>query len=187
VRAHGIRRRKRLRSRALRRLTLLALLVCSTAAAAPAGATHATALCTGSALTGRFAAVPNSAGAGNIVYALVLQNRSSSTCALTGLPSLTLLGKQGKALPTHVRAAAANTLTSVLVRLAPGKSARATARFSPDIPGPGEPVSGTRCERPAYRAAVNAPGGGKVIVPIVQPTPVCEHGQLQFSAYQAVR
>ena len=169
----------------MRRLTLVALLVCATAAAAPAAATHTASLCTGTALTGRFAVVPNSAGAGNIVYALVLRNRSTSTCAVTGLPSLTLVGRYGKALPTHVLAVSPTTLTAVLVRLAPGKSARATARFSPDIPGPGEPVSGRQCERTAYRAVVHAPGGGNVTVALAPPTPVCEHGQLQFKAYQA--
>jgi Protein of unknown function (DUF4232) len=169
----------------LRRLTLLALIVSASAAVVgSAAATQTTPLCTGAALTGRFAVVPGSAGAGNIVYQLVLRNRSSRTCAVTGLPSLALLGRFGKALPTHVRAASANTLTAVIVRLAPGKSARATARFSPDIPGPGEPVVGRQCERTSYRAAVHAPGGGNVIVPIAPPTPVCEHGQLQFSAYQ---
>ncbi|HZO34732.1 MAG TPA: DUF4232 domain-containing protein [Gaiellaceae bacterium] len=172
----------------MRRSTLLALLVCSTAvAAAPAGATHTTAACKGPALTGRFAAVPGSAGAGNIVYALVLKNRSTSTCAVTGLPQLTLLGKRGKTLPTHVRADQPNQLTAVLVRLAPGHSARATARFSPDVPGPGEPVRAKSCELPAYRAAVHAPGGGRVIVPVAPPTPVCEHGQLLFRAYRLVR
>jgi hypothetical protein len=171
----------------MRRLTLLAVLLSTATVAAPAGATHTASFCAGKALTGRFAVVPNSAGAGNIVYALVLRNRSTGTCAVTGLPSLTLVGRFGKALPTHVRAAAPNTLTAVLVRLAPGKSARATARFSPDVPGPGEPVLGRRCERTAYRAVVHAPGGGNVTVPIAPPTPVCEHGQLQFSAYQALR
>jgi hypothetical protein len=168
----------------MRRLTLVALLVCTTAAAAPAGATHRASLCTGPSLTGRFAVVPNSAGAGNIVYALVLRNRSTTTCAVTGLPSLTLVGRFGKALPTHVLAVSPTTLTAVLVRLAPGKSARATARFSPDVPGPGEPVSGRQCERTAYRAVVHAPGGGNVTVALAPPTPVCEHGQLQFKAYQ---
>ena len=171
----------------MRRPALLALLLCSTAAAAaPAGATHATAFCKGSALTGRFTVVVGSAGAGNIVYALVLKNRSGRTCAVSGLPRLTLLGKQGKALPTHVVADAPNQLTAVLVRLAPGRSARATARFSPDVPGKGEPTRGNRCEPTAYHAAVHAPGRGTAIVAVSPPTPVCEHGQLQFRAYQLV-
>ena len=172
----------------MRRVTLFALTVCSIAAvAAPAGATRATAFCKGSALTGRFAVVVGSAGAGNIVYALTLRNRSTRTCAVSGLPQLTLLGKSGKALPTHVIADAPNQLTAVLVRLAPGRSARATARFSPDVPGKGEPMRANQCEPPAYHAAVHAPGGGTVIVPVAPRTPVCEHGQLQFRAFQLVR
>ncbi len=162
---------------------LLALVVLETSATA--GARHASPSCTGAALTGRFAVIPGSAGAGNIVYALVLRNRSTRMCQVTGLPSVTLLGRTGRALPTHVRAAFPNGLTAVLVRLAPGHSARATARFSPDVPGTGEQMSGP-CEPKAYKVTVHAPGGGKAVVPVVPATPVCEHGQLQFSAYQLV-
>ena len=164
-----------------RPLLVVALLVAAVAGGA-ARAAPGSASCTGAALTGRFAAVPNSAGAGNIVYALVLRNRSARSCQVSGLPSVTLLGRRGKALPTHVRAAFPNGLTAVLVRLAPGQSTRATARFSPDVPGAGEQTIGA-CERTAYKLAVHAPGGGKTIVVVAPPTPVCEHGQLQFSAY----
>jgi hypothetical protein len=167
----------------MRRPALLALVVIAAAVllAAGAAARPVTAFCKSPQLSGRFAAVPGSAGAGNIVYALVLRNTSQSTCAVSGLPKLTLLGLHGKALPTHVRAAAANELTAVLVRLPHGASAQATARFSPDIPGPGEPIQGA-CEPKAYRLAVRDPGGGVTLVPAQPPTSVCEHGQLQFKA-----
>ena len=172
----------------MRALTFLSLLaIAGVLALVPRGAAGATSFCTGAQLTGTFAVVPGSAGAGNIVYALRLRNRSTHACTVAGLPDVSLLGRGGSALPTHVRPALPNRLTSVLVRIAPGRATRATARFSPDVPGPGEPVSGAQCEPKAYHLAVHAPGGGKAVVPIEPPTPVCEHGQLQLGAYAAVR
>jgi hypothetical protein len=79
-------------------------------------------------------------------------------------------------MPAHPGA-----LTAVLVRLRLGATAKATARFSPDVPGPGEPV-GKTCEPKAYRLRVTPNGGGTLTVPIQPPTPVCEHGGMSFSA-----
>jgi Domain of unknown function (DUF4232) len=139
--------------------------------------------CTGGQLSGTFKVVPNSAGAGNIVYKLTLTNHSARTCAVTGLPMVHLYGRTGKPLPTKVIPVFRGGLTAVLVRLTPGGSAKATARFSPDVPGPGEPVTAARCEPVAYSLRVAARGGGVTKVAIKPPTPVCEHGTLQFSAY----
>lgn len=73
-------------------------------------------------------------------------------------------------------------LTAVRVVLRPGGRAKATARFSPDIPGPGEQADGP-CERTAYRVRVTPPpGGGTLIAPVTPPTPVCEHGHMLLSA-----
>jgi hypothetical protein len=167
----------------VRRLTIVAFLLLATALlGGRAEADRATSFCTGSQLTGAFAVVPGSAGAGNIVYRLILRNRSATTCAVSGLPNVTLRGGHGKKLPTHVRAAMANQLTAVLVRLSHGGAASANARFSPDIPGPGEQTRGA-CESRAYTLAVHAPGGGTTVVAVTPPTSVCEHGQLQFGAY----
>jgi hypothetical protein len=142
--------------------------------------------CNSTQLAGKFTVVRGSAGAGNIVYALTLQNRSPQACTVTGLPQVTLVGRHGKSLPTHVVAAAPNQLTAALITLPHGASARATARFSPDVPGKGEQHRGA-CEPKAYRLAVNDPGGGVTVAPVQPPTPVCEHGQLQFKAYSRVR
>lgn len=141
--------------------------------------------CRGSQLAGTFSVVRGSAGAGSISYRLVLRNLSSATCTVAGLPQGRLLSQTGKALPTHVRAALPGALTAILVRLAPGARAYATARFSPDVPGVGEPVAGLRCEPTAYRLRVTAPGGGTTTVKVTPPTPVCEHGRLLFSAYSS--
>lgn len=139
--------------------------------------------CTGTQLQGSFSVVRGSAGAGNISYRLVLRNTSAATCALTGLPQGRLLSKSGKPLPTHVQAAFPGALAAILVRLAPGRRAFATARFSPDVPGVGEPVAGRRCEPTAYWFRVTAPGGGTTKAKITPATPVCEHGRLLFSSY----
>jgi hypothetical protein len=70
------------------------------------------------------------------------------------------------------------------VTLAPGQAAGATARFSPDVPGPGEPrLASGQCEPTAYRLRVSPPGGGTATAAVQQPTPVCEHGTMQLTAY----
>jgi hypothetical protein len=165
------------------RLLAIGLIALTAAAASSAGAATRLTSCTGSQLSGTFKVVPGSAGAGNIVYALVLKNVSTHQCTVTGRPQGRLLGKTGKALPTHVRAAFPGALTAVLVRLAPGKRTKATARFSPDVPGPGEGSPGKTCEPVSYWFRVTGQGGGTTKVKLSPPTPVCEHGSLSFSAY----
>ena len=74
---------------------------------------------------------------------------------------------------------------AVLGPLVPGSgTATLTAGFSPDVPGPGEPISGSQCERTAYKLRVAPSGGGSVVVPISPPTPVCEHGSLQLTNFR---
>jgi hypothetical protein len=152
-----------------------------TAALALFVAAQLAAPCTGANLSGTFTVVPGSAGAGNIVYGLRLKNRSHTSCTVTGIPGLTLLDRRGRRLPTHPLPAHPGALTAVLVTLAPGKAATATARFSPDVPGTGEPVSGRRCEPVAYTLLVRPNGGGAVRAPIRPATPVCEHGGMTWS------
>ena len=139
-------------------------------------------MCTGAQLKATFKVVPGSAGAGNIVYRLVVTNKSTTACTVTGLPRVTLLTKLGKVNPTHVRAAFPQALTAVLVTLAPGKSAQATARFSPDVNGVGDHTPG-RCQPLSYWLRVTAPGGGTTKAAITPATSVCERGSLQFRAY----
>jgi hypothetical protein len=71
-----------------------------------------------------------------------------------------------------------------MIQLTPGATAFADARFSPDVPGVGEPVLGRRCEATAYRLRVWPGGAASTTVPIRPPTPVCEHGRLLFSLWQ---
>jgi hypothetical protein len=148
-------------------------------------ATTAAAPCLASALAGRFAVVPGSAGAGQIVYRLRLTNQGDSTCFVTGIPNAELLGRSGGKLPTHVVPAQPGTTTAVRVDLAPGDAATADARFSPDVPGQGEQHPGA-CEPKAYTLRI-AIGDGSVDAPITPATPVCERGTLQFAVLSAAK
>ena len=145
-----------------------------------AGAPQASAAgCAG--LTGKFAVVPGSAGAGNIVYRLSVHNGGSASCVLQGLPKLRLYALDGTPVPTHVLPDPRYVPTPFVLR--PGKTASAMARFSPDVPGVGEPAVKGHCEPVAWTALVSA-GGTTLVLPLRRPTSVCEHGRLTFRPYR---
>ena len=145
--------------------------------------TASSAPCLASALAGAFAAVPGSAGAGQIVYRLRLTNQGDAACFLTGLPVVQLLDQNGGKLPTNVTPDQPGTTTAVRVDLAPGDAATADARFSPDVPGSTETNTGA-CEPKAYTLRVTV-GSGTIDAPITPATPVCERGTLQFRVFTA--
>jgi hypothetical protein len=161
------------------RTTTRTVTTTKTVTAAPTAAA-----CPASALAGSFTGIPGSAGAGQISYALVVKNTSSSTCFVSGLPDVQQVGADGSVIPTKVTPEHPGATTAVKVSLAPGDSARAEARFSPDIPGVGENQTGA-CEPKAVKLRVTAPGGGSFDVPVTQPTSVCEHGSLRFDVYSS--
>jgi len=139
--------------------------------------------CRASQLGVSFTVIPGSPGAGNISYLLRLRNRSAKTCFVSGLAQLRLLSNNGRPLPTKVVPVFRPGLTAVRVVLRPGRSAKAEARFSPDIPGPGEPQTRGPCEPKAYRVRITPPpGGGTLVGPVTPPTPVCEHGTISLRA-----
>ncbi len=140
--------------------------------------------CKAKSLTGKFIYVPNSLGAGNELYTLQLRNASKSTCFVSGIPGLRLLGKAGKPLPTHAVPLHPGALTAVKVTLKPGAYAAATARFSPDVPGTGEGHPGN-CEPVSYKIRISPSGGGSLVGPVSPPTPVCEHGGMTLSTLVA--
>ena len=142
----------------------------------------ASAACSGDRLSGTFAVVPGSAGAGHIVYRLTVKNTASSPCYVSGLPQVQLLGTTGNALPTSVSPAQPGTGTAAKISLQPGDSATADAQFSPDVNGTGDSTSG-QCQPTATVLRVTAPGGGTIDAPIQPPTPVCERGSLHFKNY----
>ena len=164
------------------RVLLLAAVAAAALVLATGGPAAPVAPCTGSMLSGTFSVIRGSAGAGNIVYALRLTNRSTRTCFVSGLAGLRLLGRTGRPLPTKVVPAFPGALTAVRTVLNPGGLARATARFTPDVPGPGEPVD-RPCEPIAYKVRVTPPpGGGTLLAAVTPPTRVCVHGRIMLSA-----
>lgn len=138
--------------------------------------------CTAPQLSGTFAVIPGSAGAGSIYYSLRLRNRSGRTCFVSGLPGLRLLDRARRPLPTRVEPAFRPALAAARIVLRPGRAAKATARFSPDIPGPGEPQRGP-CERTAYWVRVTPPpAGGALVARVSPPTTVCVGGHISLTA-----
>ncbi len=124
-----------------------------------------------------------SAGAGSISYRLNVRRVSGRTCFVSGLPRIQLLSRLRRPLPTKVVRAVRQDVRPVPVVVGPGHGARAEARFSPDVPGVGEPVAGRNCERTAYSMRVALPpGSATFLAPVRPPTPVCEHGRIAVSA-----
>jgi uncharacterized protein YfaP (DUF2135 family) len=153
--------------------------IISTQAVTTTGSVKGAKPCRGTDLTATFAVIPNSAGAGQIAYALTVKNTSAAACTVQGIPKGTLLTANGTALPTHIRAAGGASKPVVLPL---GASAVAQARFSPDIPGEGDSQSGV-CQPQAHTFEVSAEGGGVTEAAIKPPTSVCVQGTLNFQAY----
>jgi hypothetical protein len=101
------------------------------------------------------------------------------------MPRLQLLARNGSRLPTNAQPENPGALTAVRVDLAPGRAAAATARFSPDVPGPGEGGVARQCEPTAYKLRVTPTGGGSLVVSVMPPTPVCSHGSMRLRALSA--
>jgi hypothetical protein len=139
--------------------------------------------CTGDAMSGSFAVIPGSPGAGQISYRLRVKNDSPVACYVSGLPNVQLLDQAGKDLPTNAQPAQPGQATAARIVLQPGASAVAEARFSPDVPGGSEQTDGP-CEPKAHTLRVSF-AGAPLDVPITPPTPVCERGTLSFSLFSA--
>jgi hypothetical protein len=139
----------------------------------------ATPACTGAQLSGTFKEAAGGGGAGQIEYILTLTNPSSTACTVSSPPKAVLLDSSGSHLPTHVTPVYG---TGPTVSLAAGGSAKATVRFSPDVPGTGDSQSGA-CQPKAYTLQIAPTGGGTVDAPIKPPTSVCERGTLSFEPF----
>jgi hypothetical protein len=135
--------------------------------------------CQGTDLAAAFTVIPNSAGAGQIGYALTVKNTSAAACTVQGIPKGNLLGANGTALPTLIKPAGGGGKPVVLPL---GASAIAQARFSPDIAGEGDSQSGA-CQPQAHTFELTAPGGGVTEAAIKPPTSVCVRGTLNFQPY----
>lgn len=139
--------------------------------------------CTSSQLSGTFAVVPGSQGAGQVEYLLTLTNTSQTRCYVFGLPQAQLVGANGNVLATHIAAAQASS-SAKPVTLAPGAAAVTQARFSPSVPGPGDAQSGA-CQPKASTLRLTPDGGGTVDAAITPPTSVCERGTIYFDVFAA--
>ena len=137
--------------------------------------------CTGDQLSGTFAVVPGSGGAGQISYALTLTNTSGSTCSLFGVPEAQLLSASGPSPPTTI-VLVQESAPQEAATLSPGGSTVVQARFSPSVPGSGDSQSGP-CQPKAYTLRVAPNGGGAVDAPIRPPTSVCQLGTLNFDVF----
>jgi hypothetical protein len=124
-------------------------------------------------LAAKMTFIKGSQGAGNVSYKLTISN-SGTACRLNNQPILRLIGARGQNLPTKV--IWSGKAGSVLIKK--GKSASATMRFSPDIPGPGEPKRGA-CEPKAHR--IKLVSAGVLFGPVSPPTSVCERGTMRSS------
>jgi uncharacterized protein DUF4232 len=152
--------------------------VTSTVTVTTTGSVSSAQPCLGSDLSGRFALVPGSAGAGQIAYSLTVKNTSDSPCSVHGIPQATLLGASGTPLPTLVKGSKA----ARAIVLPPGASATAQARFSPDVAGDGDSQTGA-CQPVAHTLQVGGGGNGVTEAPIKPPTSVCERGTLNFESF----
>ncbi len=159
------------------------LVGCTTvyAAALFAAVLASVAPCKSGALTATFTPVAGSAGAGNISYVLRIRNRSGRACSVAGTPVLRLLDRRNRPLPSY--SFSEQSGTAVLVVLRPGRYSAAVARFSPDIAGPGEPIT-RQCEPAAYSVRVLVPpDDANAVARVRPPTPVCEHGRMSVSVF----
>ena len=141
-------------------------------------------------LTAKMTHIAGSDALGHTAYRLTVTNSNSVACGFdSNHPALTLYkgaSATSKQLPTHV----IRQGKTHAFKIGPGQSAHARLFFSPDVPGKNEPQRGP-CEPTAHSVGVTlsftgSSSQGAVAVrahgPIVPPTSVCEHGQIQESA-----
>jgi uncharacterized protein DUF4232 len=136
---------------------------------AAAGATNG---CSASDLTGTFAVLAGSAGAGNIVYALHVTNASQKACTVSGVPTVTFLDAHGSVMDQHTNADGSQ---ETVVSLQPGASASAQVRFSPDV-SPCDPGTATTLR-------VQMPDKSTFDVKFDPPTKLCGAGSVQPSSF----
>lgn len=147
--------------------TALAALA-ATASGRPSGS------CNSSFLRAKMSLINGSRGAGSVGYLLTIRNHGPGVCVVNGHPELKLIGARGEPLPTRVKDQGQRGLKAIGL----GETRSAKLRFSPDIPGPGEPTEGP-CEPPAHEVKVILSQSITVVAPVEPPTSVCEHGTIQ--------
>jgi hypothetical protein len=138
--------------------------------------------CVSAGLRGGFTLIPGSQGAGNVVGRIVLTNVGPAPCRTGGYVGMQLLAANGQPLPTTVEREVASVQPVLVV--VPGASASATARWSPDVAGPGDSTSG-QCQPTATATDITPPNDRTHLVVPGPGTSVCERGILVVSPLQA--
>lgn len=155
----------------------------STAPASSSAASHAggSACTTAEMPSGTWRVVPASEGAGHVAADLALQNTSGHMCTVSGYPGVSLLASNDRRLPTNVVKDTAVAVTTV--KVAPGAWVHSEMRYSPNVPGPGEPDTG-QCEPMTVHALGQLPGDSAwAHITLDNPTPVCEKGELDVKPF----
>lgn len=155
---------------------IVALSVLAAATSAATTATATTHPCRASRLSATMTHIFGSEGAGSTGYLLKIVNHGARACQLGDHAGLQLIDAKGRKLPTNVDFFGRRGP----VTIAAGHSVSAGLRFSPDIPGVGEPGRGP-CEPQAHTVlvALRAPASGGLAAAVKPPTSVCEHGQIE--------
>jgi hypothetical protein len=128
--------------------------------------------------------VAGSAGAGHELMGVNLTNNSGHTCTIFGYPGMMLQDQNGAGQATTVTRD--HSVTPATVVLLNGRTAAAPVSFDFDMPGPGEPTTGS-CEPQSYGLLITPPdetsqltaqiGGG--------PVTVCQKGTLSVQPFRA--
>lgn len=163
-------------------VSLLALAVALTAAATAGGGT-ASSPCQAARLA--FKLAQPDAGVGHRTVALVVTNRGSDACSLSGYPGLRLLDSKRRLMETHVSHGAMYFHKQVarrLVVLRPGKSARAWLEYSA-VPTEGEPADRPCQPLSAYLRVT--PPGSKSSGVVKFGDIACGYGSLVTTAFFA--
>lgn len=145
------------------------------AAIAATSASGSVQQCSAQHLSAKMTLIKGSFGAGNVSYKLSVKNNGPGSCIMSTYPGLKLVSATGKALPTRVKPTQ-KAKTNVIPA---GQTATAKLRFSPDIPGPGEPTHGA-CEPKAAKIVVSL-NPTTVRGPINPPTSVCQKGLMTMT------
>lgn len=131
--------------------------------------------------TGTWRVIPDSEGAGHVAADIALRNTSDHACTVAGYPGVSLLASNDHPLPTNVVKDTSATVTTI--KVAPGAWVHSEMRYSPNVPGPGEPQNG-QCEPMTVHALAQLPGDSAWSrITLDKPTTVCEKGELEAKPF----
>jgi hypothetical protein len=127
-------------------------------------------LCTAGALTAAYSAPHSGVSGGQFYYTLTVFNSSTAACSLAGPPAMTLLGKHGASLPTHV---ISSPDTSYAIVLEPNQWAATQTNFTANTTNP-------PCEAAAHSVRLTFPGTAAIVAPM-DPASVCDGGTINLT------